>query len=119
MKLWISGTGCVLLVGAALLTFYGCAPAVVGGAAVGAYAVGTDERPIKMQLDDAGISLLIKKEFMKDREIKAFTIDVDTFQGMVTLNGVVANENQSRRAVEIAGSVEGVKLIKNNLQLRQ
>jgi len=119
MKLWIAVTGCVLLVGTILFASHGCAPVVVGGGAVGAYAVGTDERPIRTQLDDAGISLLIKKEFMKDREIKAFTIDVDTFQGMVTLNGVVANENQSRRAVEIAGTVEGVKLIKNNLQLRR
>ncbi len=54
---------------------------------------------------------------MKDPVTKARKIDVDTLEGKVFLTGVVYTEEESKRAGEIAGSVPGVRSVRNNLQI--
>lgn len=61
----------------------------------------------------------IKAKFIADPDLKALSIDVDTVNGIVTLTGIVEKEEQKRRAVELAKSVEGVKQIIVNLQVKQ
>lgn len=100
-----------------LLTMSGCAAALVGGGAAGGYAVGTDERPVDRMVDDSTITSHIKNEMIKDSTVKARKIDVDTVSGHVTLTGVVETRAESRRAVEIAEGVKGVKSVRNNLQI--
>jgi hyperosmotically inducible protein len=100
-----------------LLTMSGCTAALVGGGAAGGYAVGTDERPVDRMVDDSTISSHIKNEMIKDSTVKARQIDVDTVGGHVTLTGVVETKTEARRAVEISEGVQGVKSVKNNLQI--
>lgn len=77
------------------------------------------KRGIKSYLSDKEITAKIKAKFIADPEIKAFSIDVDTVNGVVTLTGIVDREEQKRRAVEIARGVEGVKEVIVNIQIKR
>lgn len=111
--------GLVLFIMGVLCVSSGCEWVLIGtGAAVG-YKVATDPRSVGTQIDDAKITSKIKIKFLEDKEIKAFSIDVDTVNGVVTLTGIVETEEQRRRAVEIAKSVPGVKAVINNLQIKK
>src|SRR4051812_21628424 len=48
----------------------------------------------------------------------AAAVNVDTFRGAVQLTGFVDSEEQSRRAVEAAKKVAGVKSVKNDLRVK-
>jgi hyperosmotically inducible periplasmic protein len=100
-----------------LLTLWGCAPAVIGVGAAGAYRVATEERTFGRMWDDSNLTATIKAEFSSDPIVNAPDIDVDTVDGNVVLSGVVSSEEQITRAVKIAGSYEGVKSVTNNLQV--
>ncbi|MFN3921787.1 MAG: BON domain-containing protein [Caldimicrobium sp.] len=77
------------------------------------------KRGIKGYISDKEITIKIKTKFLSDPEIKAFSIDVDTVNGIVTLTGIVDKEEQKKRAVELAKSVEGVKQVIVNIQVKQ
>lgn len=74
-------------------------------------------KPTPYWSDDA-ISAKIKAGFNSDIELKLLAIQIDTKSGEVTLKGTVRDEGQARRAVAIAGSIPGVKRVKNNLLIR-
>ncbi|MFN3568449.1 MAG: BON domain-containing protein [Caldimicrobium sp.] len=76
------------------------------------------KRGIKSYFSDKEITMKVKAKFIADPEIKAFSIDVDTLNGVVTLTGIVEKEEQKRRAVELAKSVEGVKQVIVNIQVK-
>lgn len=69
-------------------------------------------------VDDAVITSKIKAELIKDPTTKAADINVDTRNGVVQLSGFVDSDAARKRAELIAGSVEGVGLVRNNLQLQ-
>lgn len=100
----------------ALLT-YGCAPAVVGGAASGVYKAETDERTVGRLIDDSTITAKINLAFLDDPLIQTLEIDVDTVEGNVILTGVVGSKIEVARAIEIARGVEGVRKVIDNLQV--
>lgn len=93
----------------------GCAPAVIGGAATGAYKTGTDERSVGTMVDDSTISSKVKYNLINASDVKARRIDVDTLDGVVTLSGLVESKSEIKRAEEIALSVAGVKRVTNLL----
>ncbi|MEZ0344455.1 MAG: BON domain-containing protein [Caldimicrobium sp.] len=76
------------------------------------------KRSIGRYLDDKEITARIKAKFIADPELKALSIDVDTLNGVVTLTGVVERESQRERAVRLAKSVEGVKQVIVNIQIK-
>lgn len=98
---------------------YGCTAVAVGAGAVGGYAVGTDERKVGEQIDDAGITTKINAKFAADSTVKMWKIDVDTYRGAVTLNGIVGSQAEIDRAVAISKSVSGVKSVKSNLTIKK
>ena len=99
--------------------FSGCTLLLVGGAGAGGYVVGQDKRSVGTQSSDAWITSKIKTKFIGDSEIKAFTINVDTYEGVVTLNGHVSSQAVANRAVQIAKSTSGVKSVISKLTVIQ
>ncbi|MCD6547860.1 MAG: BON domain-containing protein [Thermodesulfobacterium sp.] len=77
------------------------------------------KRGIGSYLSDKEITAKIKLKLIKDPELKALSIDVDTINGVVTLTGVVTSEYQKRKAIEHAKSVSGVIKIIDNLQIKR
>jgi len=104
--------GCVVL---CLLAATGCAPAVIGAGAAGAYRVGTDQRTIGSMWNDTTINTKVKTALLKDSRISGMNIDVDTIERNVTLSGNVDSAAQVALAAEIAAKVPGVKSVKNLL----
>lgn len=64
-------------------------------------------------MDDAGISAKVKAGLAEDPELSAIRIDVDTRNGIVTLNGPVRNDVARERATRIAQGVKGVNSVVN------
>jgi hyperosmotically inducible protein len=112
MKLAVALMGILLLTG-----LWGCWPvALMGGTAAG-YYVGNDERDFNQITDDASITAAVKSSFFKDREVSAWDINVDTRNGVVTLNGTVSSLAKEERAIELAQTVAGVKKIISRLTI--
>jgi hyperosmotically inducible protein len=95
----------------------GCAPAVVGGGAAGAYKVGTDERTVGTMFDDAALTTRVKAALAREESVKARNIDVDTVEGMVVLSGFVDSSRELNRAAEIARAEAGVVHVRNELRV--
>jgi hyperosmotically inducible periplasmic protein len=58
---------------------------------------------------DAGISTNVKSKMAVDDTVKAYQIDVDTQNGVVTLSGAVDSSLAKERAVQIARTTDGVR----------
>lgn len=94
----------------------GCAaPPSIDTSVVPPVPVWTKPKPY---WSDEAIAAKIKAGLNSDIELKLLPIQVDTKSGEVTLKGAVRDEGQARRAVAIAGSVPGVKRVKNNLVIK-
>lgn len=94
-----------------LLLLQGCVPALVAGGAAAGYYVGQDERNVKGILDDASITAAVKTRLLKDKEVSAFDINVDTRKGVVTLYGSVSSVEKELRVIEVTKTVDGVQKI--------
>ena len=95
----------------------GCAPMLIGAGVAGGYKVGTDERSVGTMWDDAAVSARVKDALVRSEAVHAGKIDVDTVEGVVILNGVVETDAEARAAVTVAQQVEGVKEVKNFIQV--
>ncbi|MCI0618994.1 BON domain-containing protein [bacterium] len=73
----------------------------------------------KDALSNARITSEVKLKFAADDTVKALNIDVDTNEGVVTLNGTVNSKKELNQAVRLAKSVDGVKHVKSNLTVSQ
>src|SRR5579859_1414380 len=64
---------------------------------------------------DTAISTKIKASLIKDQELKAFDIHVETDHGVVHLTGTVDTSVQKADAVRIAKGTENVKDVLNDI----
>ena len=69
--------------------------------------------------DDSMLTASVKTKLTEDSETKAHQINVGTQQGVVQLTGFVDSTAMKTKAGEIARSVEGVKSVRNDLEIRQ
>jgi osmotically-inducible protein OsmY len=69
-------------------------------------------------IDDSVITAKVKAALIGDPVTKAHEISVETFHGTVQLSGFVDSAQSKARAAELAQNVEGVKDVKNSLQLQ-
>jgi hyperosmotically inducible protein len=76
------------------------------------------KRSLGTVIDDATITAGVKLKFAKDDLVRAYKIDVDTKDGMVTLTGTVKSEAEAKRAIALAESEEGVKRVSSVLQVK-
>lgn len=70
-------------------------------------------------VDDTVITTKIKSLLAADDFLKSFEISVETYKGVVQLTGFVASQDAVNKAVEIAGSVQGVASVKNDLNVKK
>ena len=70
-------------------------------------------------VDDSVITTKVKSLLAADDFLKSFQISVETYKGTVQLNGSVDSQKAIDKAGEIARSVQGVKSVKNNLNVKK
>ncbi|MBL4608965.1 MAG: BON domain-containing protein [Pseudomonadales bacterium] len=87
---------------------------LVGGVATG-YYVGKDKRDINTIAKDVATTSTIKSWYFGDKDVKAFNINVNTYQGVVTLYGTVDTKAVEMRAMEVAAKAEGVTKVISKL----
>jgi Predicted periplasmic or secreted lipoprotein len=73
----------------------------------------------RVVLNDAAITASIKADLLRDPDLSVLKIDVDTHDGVVTLNGLAANDAARTRAERMAQSVKGVREVRNHLTTKQ
>jgi hyperosmotically inducible periplasmic protein len=64
---------------------------------------------------DAGVTTNIKSKMAADDAVKAYQIDVDTSNGVVTLSGDVDSSLAKERAAQIARTTDGVREVVDNI----
>lgn len=69
-------------------------------------------------VDDSTITTKVKALLFEDQYLKAFQINVKTFKGEVQLSGFVDSAQSARKAGEVAGSVSGVRSVRNDLVVK-
>jgi len=110
---------CSRFLAAALLgvSVSACVPALIGGAAVGGYFIGKDDRSADQIAKDSTITARVKSRFIGDKYVDAFDINVDTYEGKVTLQGEVNNNIAREQAAKLAAAVEGVTAVDNQIKV--
>ncbi|CAM2965081.1 BON domain-containing protein [Rariglobus hedericola] len=70
-------------------------------------------------IDNSAITTKVKSAFASDEMVKGREITVESFRGTVQLSGFVNTSAEKDRAGRIAGSVEGVTDVKNNIIVKK
>lgn len=76
---------------------------------------GTGTGGAAPRLDDARITASIQAKYFLDNSLKGRRIDVDARQGVVTLRGEVASDNERAQALLLARTTEGAERVEDNL----
>jgi len=91
----------------AVLIFVGCS-AMTGRQGAGA------------AVSDTALTTKVKTSLLADSVVGGIAIDVDTTEGVVSLNGIATSEQERQRAIQVAQYVEGVKRVDaRNLVVRR
>lgn len=69
-------------------------------------------------IDDTEITAKVKAAIFAEPGLKTLQISVDTVKGVVTLSGSVDSQSIRNRAKELAGAVNGVKDVENQLVVK-
>ena len=67
---------------------------------------------------DSAITSMVKTKMLADSTVKGLKIDVDTNNGVVTLNGNVASRAEMDKAIKIAHDTKGVSRVVSNLHVK-
>jgi osmotically-inducible protein OsmY len=70
-------------------------------------------------IDDSVITTKVKSLLAADDFLKSFEISVESYKGIVQLSGFVDSQKAVDKAGEISRSVQGVKSVKNNLNVKK
>lgn len=99
----------------------GCGAMMVGGAAMmggaGIYQHNKDHRSDAEIDRDGAITNTIHSKYVKDPQINAMDISVNSYLGTVTLHGHVHSEQDVQWAIRIAESVTDVRKVISRLQI--
>jgi hyperosmotically inducible periplasmic protein len=60
----------------------------------------------------------VKAALLRERGIKSTDVKVESNQGRVLLSGFVDSEDQKKRAVNVASGVDGVKEVRDGINVR-
>jgi hyperosmotically inducible protein len=66
---------------------------------------------------DAAITSAVKAKLLADDTVKGLNIDVDTSNGVVTLNGTAHSRTEASQAVRLARGTDGVKNVVDNMRI--
>jgi osmotically-inducible protein OsmY len=69
-------------------------------------------------VDDSVITTKVKSAILGEPGLKVSEINVETFKGVVQLSGFVNSRDDIKSAVTVASAVNGVKSVKNDMQLK-
>ena len=81
--------------------------------------VGVAALTVACAQTDAGITTNVKSKMAVDDTVKAYQVNVDTRNGVVTLTGDVDSPLAKERAVQIARNTDGVRDVVDNITVTE
>lgn len=66
---------------------------------------------------DSAITAKVKAALLKEQQLKAFDVSVETYRGEVLLSGFVKDDAQRKVALQVASKVGGVTGVKDGLAI--
>ncbi len=93
--------------------------AVLGSTALAGCTSTSTKQSTGQVIDDGVVTAKLKAKLIDDPVTKAYQINVDTFKGTVQLSGFVDSAEARTRATQLARDTDGVKDVKNSLQIRK
>jgi hyperosmotically inducible protein len=106
--------GTMTTTAAILMALVAAAPLTAGAADEKAQ---TTTQEAKTMVTDSWLTSKTKISLFADERVKMTQISVDTAKGVVHLRGKVDSAEAKSAAGDIAGAIEGVKSVKNDLQV--
>lgn len=88
---------------------------ILGGLAA---CQATTGKTASQTMNDASVTAAVQSKLTADRVDNFTRVDVDTEKGTVLLSGVVQTSAQRARAEELTKQVDGVKRVRNHLQIQ-
>jgi hyperosmotically inducible protein len=70
-------------------------------------------------VSDTAITAAVKSKMLADSKVGGLNIDVDTSNGVVTLNGNVSSAAEKAAAMRLARDTDGVKSVRDNLTINK
>lgn len=95
----------MLFAGVGFVTVQGCTPSAT-------------HRSAGETVDDATITARVKTALIAEKGIAGNAVKVETYRGVVQLSGFVDSADQVTRAGEIAGKVNGVQSVRNDVRVK-
>ncbi len=86
--------------------------------ALGACAETATRESTGQYIDDTSITSKVKAKILQDDQLKVLQIGVSTYKGRVQLSGFVDSAAAKARAGQVAGGVEGVTGVENDLVVK-
>jgi hyperosmotically inducible protein len=80
--------------------------------------VSTKGETAGQYVDDSSITTSVKAKLAADNTNTLTRVSVDTIRGTVYLTGIVRSAQARQRASELAGQVQGVHQVVNNIQVQ-
>ena len=68
--------------------------------------------------DDSVITSKVKAAIFNQPSLKVLQINVETYKNIVQLSGFVSTGAEMDKAVDVAGAVQGVRSVKNDMRFR-
>lgn len=82
------------------------------------YKSGAQKQAAKRVTSDSVITTKAKANLLAEKDLKSLQISVKTFNGVVILSGFVDDELSKVKAETIVSKIEGVKSVKNGLEVK-
>jgi len=92
---------------------------VLGSTFIAGCSSTPTQQPTGEAIDDGVVTAKVKAKLIEDPVTKAHQISVETFKGNVQLSGFVETEQARARALQLAKDVDGVKNVKDALEVRR
>lgn len=81
--------------------------------------VSHSQETVGQVVDDSALTAAVKGKLIVDQTMQSYKVNVETQNGVVQLTGFVDSNDAKSRAAELARSVDGVKEVRNDLEIRQ
>jgi hyperosmotically inducible protein len=94
------------------------AAALLGGLALVACSSTPTQRSAGETVDDSVLTGKVKAALIDNDLVKGGEVNVDTYRGVVQLNGFVGTQAEKSAATTAVQAVSGVKEVRNNLEVK-
>ena len=77
-----------------------------------------DRQQVAAYVSDAALTAKVKTALLREPDLNAMDVNVETDKGRVQLSGWVENAAQHNKALRVASRVEGVKEVRDSMSIK-